>query len=52
MLIAGGVLLVIAIAASFWARGERSSARKATASETMACGDISSLSTGVAGALA
>ena len=48
MLIAGGVLLVIAIAAFFWARSERSGARKATATETMACGDISSLSSGVA----
>jgi hypothetical protein len=48
MLIAGVVLLVIAVAALFWARSERAGARKATATETLACGDISSLSTGVA----
>ena len=48
MLIAGIVLLVIAAVAYFWARSERSGARKATATETMACGDIASLSKGVA----
>jgi hypothetical protein len=48
MLIAAAVLLVIAIAAVFFARSERGDARKATATETMACGDVASLSTGVA----
>jgi hypothetical protein len=48
VLIAGVVLLIIAVAAAFYARHERSTARKATATETMSCGDIAALSEGVA----
>jgi hypothetical protein len=48
MLIAGIVLLLVAVAACFFARSERGDARKATATETMACGDVAGLSKGVA----
>jgi hypothetical protein len=48
MLIVGIVLLLVAVAAWFFARSERGEARKATATETMACGDVAGLSKGVA----
>src|SRR3712207_378610 len=47
MIIAGVVLLAIAVALFFWASLERKTARRATATETMACGDVSSLSQSV-----
>ncbi|MEV4422098.1 GIDE domain-containing protein [Patulibacter sp. NPDC049589] len=48
MLIAGVVLLVVAVIAVFVARSERGKARKATATETLSCGDVATLSSGVA----
>jgi hypothetical protein len=48
VLIAGIVLLVVAVGAVLYARHERGKARKATATETMSCGDIAALSDGVA----
>jgi hypothetical protein len=48
VLIAGIVLLVVAVGAFLFARHERGKARKATATETMSCGDIATLSDGVA----
>ena len=47
MIIAGLILLAIAVGLFFWARSERKTARRATATETMACGDVSSLSQSV-----
>lgn len=48
MLIAGVVLLVLAVAAFLYARHQRGRSRTATATETMSCGDIAALSGGVA----
>ena len=48
MLIAGVVLIVVAVVAVFVARSERGKARKATATETLSCGDVATLSSGVA----
>lgn len=48
MLIAGIVLLVAAIGALLYARHERGKARTATATETLSCGDVATLSKGVA----
>ena len=48
MLIAGIVLLLIAVAAFFYARSERGDARKAMATETVTCADAMGLSKGVA----
>jgi hypothetical protein len=49
MLYVGIGLLVVAVIAFFYGRSERGKARRARATETMSCGDVSSLSTGVAG---
>lgn len=49
MLIAGVVLILIAAGALWFARSERAEARKVTATETLSCGDLASLSQGVAG---
>lgn len=48
VLIAGVVLIVVAVAAVFVARHERATARTATATETLSCRDVSALSQGVA----
>ena len=48
MLIAGLVLIVVAVGAAFYARHERGKARTATATETLSCGDVATLSKGVA----
>lgn len=47
VLIAGAVLILIAVGAALYARSERGDARKATLTETMACGDVATLSQGV-----
>jgi hypothetical protein len=47
MLIAGLILLVIAVGAFLFARSQRAKARAATATETLGCGDIEQLSQGV-----
>jgi hypothetical protein len=49
MLIAGVVLLLVAAGALWFARSERADARKVTATETLGCGELSTLSTSVAG---
>ena len=49
MLIAGIVLLIVAVGAFLFARHQRAQSRKATATETMSCGDIAQLADGVAG---
>ena len=49
MLIAGVVLLLVAAGALWFARSERAEARKVTATETLGCGELSTLSTSVAG---
>lgn len=48
MLVAGAVLLLVAVGAFFFARHERGKARTATATETLSCGDVATLSKGVA----
>lgn len=48
MIIAGAVLLVLAAIALVVARMQRAESRQATATETMACGDIADLAQGVA----
>jgi hypothetical protein len=48
VLIAGIVLLLVAVGAFLFARHQRGKARTATATETMSCGDIARLSDGVA----
>lgn len=48
MLIAGVVLLVLAVGAFVIARVQRAAARRATATETLGCGDLASLSADVA----
>lgn len=48
MLVAGAVLLLVAVGAFFFARHERGKARTATATETLKCGDVAALSQGVA----
>lgn len=48
MLFAGAILLVLSVVAVFVARHERGKARKATATETLSCGDVAALSAGVA----
>lgn len=48
MLIAGVVLILIAAGAAFFAHQERGKARTATLTETLSCGDVATLSKGVA----
>lgn len=47
MLIVGLVLLVVAIGAAWFARSARAHARTATATETLACADLTALAEGV-----
>jgi hypothetical protein len=49
MVIAGIVLMLVAAGALWFARSERAAARRVTATETLPCGDIATLSQSVAG---
>jgi hypothetical protein len=49
VLIAGGLLILVALGALAYAQHAKRSARKLTATETLTCGDIDTLAKGVAG---
>ena len=49
MIIAGVVLILVAAGALWFARSERAEARKVTATETLGCGELTTLSQSVAG---
>lgn len=49
MLIAGGLLILVAVGALVYAHFARRAARRLTATETLTCGDVDALAKGVAG---